>query len=496
MLTENVRRAAAEFGPRPAYVTADGWAVSYAELDRAADEVAAAVKTMGVGDGATVALVLESTVDYVALYLGLARTGATTAGINPRLGLRETNACLARLAPDLVVTSAELIANVGPQHPRHIITLGRSARSLVGGLREAGAGAAPELTADDDRPVCVCFTSGSTGDPRGAWYTNRQLRAIARLDTGGAWGGGGHGMASTQFAHVGFMTKLPWLLASGQTTHLLKRWSAGPMLRLISDNSMTAIAAVAPQIALLLAHPLVTELDFSAVKAVVAGGAPSPPELVVEARRRFGAPYSIRYSSTESGGIGLGTALDAADDEALHTIGRPRPGVEAEVRAPSGAPAPTGEIGELWLRSPTVMSGYWRDPDGTAETLVDGWLHTGDLARVDDARCFTLAGRIKEMFIRGGYNVYPMEVESVLGSHPRVSEIAIVPTSDSVMGEIGVAVVVASDPSSPPSLESLREFGAADLASYKLPEAVRHVDALPRNAGDKIDRQALIDLTA
>ena len=166
------------------------------------------------------------------------------------------------------------------------------------------------------------------------------------------------------------------------------------------------------------------------------------------------------------------------------------------MRAPSGAPAPTGEIGELWLRSPTVMSGYWRDPDGTAETLVDGWLHTGDLARVDDARCFTLAGRIKEMFIRGGYNIYPMEVESVLGSHPRVSEIAIVPTSDSVMGEIGVAVVVACDPSSPPSLESLREFGAADLASYKLPEAVRYVDALPRNAGDKIDRPALTDLTA
>ena len=215
--------------------------------------------------------------------------------------------------------------------------------------------------------------------------------------------------------------------------------------------------------------------------------------MVAEARRRFGAPYSIRYSSTESGGIGLGTALDAADDEALHTIGRPRPGTEAEVRAPSGAPEPAGAIGELWLRSPTVMSGYWRDPEGTAETLVDGWLRTGDLARVDDAGRFRLAGRVKEMFIRGGYNVYPMEVESVLGAHPQVNDIAIVPTSDEVMGEIGVAVVVSSDPSSAPSLESLREFGAGLLASYKLPEAVRYVDALPCNAGDKLDRLALSD---
>jgi acyl-CoA synthetase (AMP-forming)/AMP-acid ligase II len=139
------------------------------------------------------------------------------------------------------------------------------------------------------------------------------------------------------------------------------------------------------------------------------------------------------------------------------------------------------------------MSGYWRDPDGTAETLVDGWLRTGDLARVDEAGRFRLAGRIKEMFIRGGYNVYPMEVESVLGAHPQVNDIAIVPTSDEVMGEIGVAVVVASDPSSAPSLESLREFGAGLLASYKLPEAVRYVDALPRNAGEKLDRLALSD---
>ena len=114
MLTENVRRAAAEFGARPAFVTADGWAVSYAELDRTADEVASALRTMGVGDGATVALVLESTVDYVALYLGLARIGATTAGINPRLGRRETNACLAALGPDLVVARS---ASASPQAP-------------------------------------------------------------------------------------------------------------------------------------------------------------------------------------------------------------------------------------------------------------------------------------------------------------------------------------------------------------------------------------------
>ena len=139
MLTENVRRAAAEFGSRVAYVADDGWAVSYAELDRAADEVAAALRTLGLGERATVALVLESTVDYLALYLRLARIGAVTAEINPRLRPRETNACLAALAPDLVVASAELMDNVAERHPRHMISVGDSARSLVGGLRDVGA---------------------------------------------------------------------------------------------------------------------------------------------------------------------------------------------------------------------------------------------------------------------------------------------------------------------------------------------------------------------
>ncbi|MEZ5166958.1 MAG: AMP-binding protein [Acidimicrobiales bacterium] len=215
------------------------------------------------------------------------------------------------------------------------------------------------------------------------------------------------------------------------------------------------------------------------------------PALVQECRERFGAGYSIRYSSTESGGIGLGTALDADDEEALHTIGRPRPGVEAEIRDPDGNPVADGSIGELWLRSDCVMSGYWNDPEATATTLVEGWLRTGDLARIDERGLFRLAGRLKEMYIRGGYNVYPMEVESVLVGHPAVAEVAIVPRPDPVMGEIGVAVLVVAEGSAPPALEELRDFGIDHLAAYKLPEAIRAVDALPRNSSDKVDRRTL-----
>ena len=497
MLTEIARRAAVEFADTEAFVTEHGWSITYAQLDRAADEAATGLFDKGIRPGSVLALATPSNVDFVVLYLAAARLGAVTAGLNPRFTGPELRACIDVLDADLVIASPTLAAAMGPiDSSIAVVDAGDSAHTVTARFRVPDAAPVPDLPADPERPVCICFTSGSTGQPRGGWYANRQLQAIADLDTGGAWGGGGHGLSSVAMAHVGFMTKLPWMLASGRTTHLLERWRARPILDLITRYQMPAITGVAPQIALLLNLPDIAEHDFDHVKAIVAGGAASPPALVEEARRVFGAPYSIRYSSTESGGIGIGTALDADDDEALHSIGRPRPGVEADIRDENGDPLPDGEVGELWLTSPAVMSGYWNDPVGTAETLVNGWLRTGDLATRDDKGIFRLRGRVKEMFIRGGYNVYPMEVEGVLLDHPGVAEIALVPRPDPVMGEIGVAVIVPVDPSAPPTLDDLRVHGAATLAHHKLPEAIRVVAELPRNASDKIDRRALARVEA
>ncbi len=494
MLTAASRRAATDHADTVAFVPAlpgrDERGITYAELDRAADEAAAGLAESGVGEGAVVALLTASDADHVVAYLALARLGAVTAGINHRLRPREVGACLDTLRPDLVVADRTRADTLADRLTGHRVVLVGSGTTPLAELR-LGGGRVPPLADDPDRPVCICFTSGSTGTPRAAVFTGRQLAAVAHLDTGGAWGGGGHALSPTSMAHVGFMTKLPWLLASGRTTHLLERWSAGPVLDLIARHRMSAVTGVAPQIALLVGHPDAGRLDFSAVRAIVVGGAASPPSLVRRARSVFGAPYSIRYSSTESGGVGLATALDADDDEALHTIGRPRPGVDAEVRDEAGRSLPPGEVGELWLRSPAVMSGYWNDPAATSAVLVDGWLRTGDLARVDGRGLFRLAGRSSEMFIRGGYNVHPQEVEAVLAEHPAVADVVVVPRPDGVMGEIGVAVVVPADRARPPSLDELRRFAAADLAHWKLPEALRCVDALPRNASDKVDRLAL-----
>jgi acyl-CoA synthetase (AMP-forming)/AMP-acid ligase II len=473
-LAATVRAAAARFGPRPALVDPDGTALSYAELDARSDLVAAAMRAAGVGAGDVVLLRLPSDSGYVVAYAATAKLGAVTAGVNPRLARPEQEAVARTAGPALALSD-----------PAQLDELAAT------GAATPGPPVAP-LDADPDRPVALVFTSGTTGQPKGALFLERQLAAVTTVDVADAWGDPTAAatpmLAGTQFAHVGFMTKLPWYLRLGTTTHVLARWRAADALACIAEHRIPSIGGVAPQMALLLREDL-DRWDLSCVQTIIMGGAASPPALVREARQRLGAAYSIRYSSTESGGCGTGTAFDADDDEALFTVGKPRGGIEVRVHAPDDG------VGEVWLRSPTTMAGYWRDEAATAEALVqhDGgtWLRTGDLGTIDDRGNLRLAGRSKELFIRGGYNVYPAEVEAVLADHPLVREVVVVPRPDDVMGELGVAVVVPVDPAVPPSLEDLRRHGEGRLARYKLPEAVRVVEEIPLTPMQKVDRATL-----
>jgi len=175
------------------------------------------------------------------------------------------------------------------------------------------------------------------------------------------------------------------------------------------------------------------------------------------------------------------------------SVGRPHAGIDLAVRhLDTGADVAAGEVGEVCLRSPAVMSGYWRDPDATAAAFwPDGFVRTGDLGHLDDQGRLRLVGRAKEMYVRGGYNVYPMEVEAVLAGHPAVAEVAVVSRPDDTMGEIGVAVVAPADPARPPTLDELRAFAAERLAHHKLPEQLQLVDHLPLTPMEKVDKRAL-----
>ncbi|MEO6988904.1 MAG: class I adenylate-forming enzyme family protein [Aquihabitans sp.] len=468
-----VSEAAHRFGDRPAFVDPDGSVLTYRRLHERSDEVAAGLQGRGIGIGSVVALTLPSRSFWVVAYVAIAKVGATMAGVNPRLTEAERAACLDRVEPGLVMADVDTV----------------EALAVAGGRPEP-------LAADPDRPTTIVFTSGTTGTPKGAWFTDRQLAAVTRYDVGDAWGDDTpiHQYGSTQFAHVGFATKLPWYLRMGTTTHLLDRWRAADVLDLVEREQIGTIGGVAPQLALLLRDPDFDQRDLSCVKLLVMGGAASPPALVTEARRRFDAGYSIRWSSTESGGVGTGTSVDDPDEEALHTVGRPRAGIAVEIRDDLDRPLPDGQTGQIWLRSDATMSGYWNDPQATADVLIDGWLRTGDLGRISATGRLVLTGRMGEMYIRGGYNVFPAEVASVLAGHPGVHDVAVVARPDDVLGEVGVAVVVPADQAAPPTLEDLRTFGAEVLSRHKLPEALVVVDQLPLTAMQKVDRRALSSL--
>lgn len=436
--------------------------------------------------GDVIALVLPPGPEYLVAYLAAARVGAVTTGVNDRLAPAERVAVLDRAGPRLVIGAPELIGDLAGD-----VVAAAPADAVAHVLADLQRDEpVPALPDDPDRPVAIVFTSGTTGLPKGALYTNRQLAFITATEVGDTWGGGTRSFTGTSFAHLGFMTKLPGNLQRGGTTFMMRRWRAADALALLAREHMTTVAGVPTQLALMLADPGFDAYDLDAVRFIVVGGGPVTPGLAAEARARFGAALATRYSCTEAG-IGLGTSFTDPDEDAIVSVGRPHASVDLAVVDDGDRPVPPGEVGQVCLRSPAVMAGYWRDPEATAAAFTaTGHVRTGDLGWVDDRGRLRLVGRSKEMYVRGGYNVYPVEVEAVLSTHPDVAAVAVVPRADAVMGEVGVAAVVPR-PGATVSLDALRAFAQDRLAHYKLPEALVAVDALPLTAGEKVDRRAL-----
>jgi acyl-CoA synthetase (AMP-forming)/AMP-acid ligase II len=485
LLPELTREAATRHGGRSAYVSADG-DVTFRDLDAWSDEVAAGFAARGLATGDVVALVLPTAVTYPLAYLAAAKCGLVTAGVNARLAVPEQARLLSLVRPALVITAYD---DTPAPEGAEVIRVDGGGR--LEELRRSGRRPPPWPADDPDRPVAIVFTSGTTGTPKGAVFGDRQLAAVLRTDVGAAWSQGGASLAGTSLAHLGFMTKLPGHLQAGSTSYLLPRWSARAALELTARHRLPLLSGVPTQLALMLAEPSFADRDLSSVRLVLIGGGPATPALVRAARDRLGAPVCVRYSCTEAG-IGLGTRPDDPLEDAETTVGRPQPGVELAVRDADGRDLPVGEVGDVLLRSAAVTSGYWSDEAATRQLFTtDRFVRTGDLGLRDDRGRLRLVGRSTEMYVRGGYNVFPVAVEAALASAPGVRAVAVVPRADEVYGEVGVAVVVPDDPDRAPTLAQLRAHGGGALARHELPEDLRLVDTLPLTTGDKLDRTAL-----
>ena len=299
-------------------------------------------------------------------------------------------------------------------------------------------------------------------------------------------------LVPTPFAHAGYMAKLWEQLAWGMTIVISPTpWTAADMVGLLGAERITVAGGVPTQWAKLLEEPGLDTIETGGLRIGVVATAPAPPELVERVTARLGCSLVVRYAMTESPSI-TGTEPGDPPDVSYRTVGRPQPGVTVELRDEAGAPVGAGEVGRVHVRSAGMMRGYWNAPELTADALgADGWLRSGDLGHLDPNGNLVLVGRVGDLYIRGGYNVYPLEVEHVLAEHPAVTEAAVLGVAAPVIGEIGVAFVVPVAGCEAPSLDELRAWCGARLADYKAPDRMVVLDALPRTPMAKVDKEAL-----
>jgi acyl-CoA synthetase (AMP-forming)/AMP-acid ligase II len=364
-------------------------------------------------------------------------------------------------------------------------------RDLAGAATLDPPAALPRLDPTDD--VAIVWTSGTTGVPKGAVFDHECFRATA-ASAGPLSATFDRRVNAIPFPHVAYMARQWDEIEHVITTVITPTpWKAGEALRILQDEGITVGQGVPAQWSLLLAHPDFDATDLSSLRIAGTGAATSSPELVREMRQRLGCPVIVRYASTETSSI-TGSVPGDPDEVVARTVGRAQPATEVEVvDAATGTPLPPGEIGVVRCRSRAVMRRYWRDPERTADVLSpDGWITTGDLGEFDADGNLTLRGRTGEMYIRGGYNVYPPEVEAVLDEHAAIDRSAVVGVPDPVLGEIGVAFVVAAGGATVDA-DEVRAWCRSRLADFKTPDRVVVVDELPLTSVLKVDKRALVE---
>jgi acyl-CoA synthetase (AMP-forming)/AMP-acid ligase II len=482
-IADLMQAACDQIGDHEAYVDGDV-RLTFAEWVSLADRVAGVLAGHGVGRGDVVALHLGPSVDYAICYAAVARMGAVTSGVNPRLGPREIGSIALRCKPRVVISDAPGAASLWSG----ATILDRS--ELLASARQ-GSPRSPDLESRGSDPVSIIWTSGTTGTPKGAWFDHRNLEA-AVASAGVMTHAFDRRISTVPMVHAGYMAKLWEQFAMGVTTVLSPTpWSAETMLETLVKERITVAAGVPTQWSKLMDLPDVNKVDLSPLRIGLVATAPASPELVERVSRTIGCPLVVRYAMTESPSI-TGTEPDDPVEKQYRTVGRPQEGMSVEIVDQEGRVLLQGDVGRIRIRGPCVMRGYWLDPEHTAEALgEDGALLSGDLGRIDEDGCVVLVGRSGDMYIRGGYNVYPLEVENRLAEHPGVEQVAVLGVSADVIGEIGVAVVVPSPGAAPPTLDDLRVFVGDGLADYKRPDRLVLVDALPLTAMMKIDKAAL-----
>ncbi|WP_311269536.1 FadD3 family acyl-CoA ligase [Sphingobium sp. WCS2017Hpa-17] len=504
-------RSAAERWPDDIALIEGSRSWTFTALWDDARAVASAFIASDIGRGDRIAIWAPNGREWILAALGAQILGATIVPLNTRFKGQEAADILRRsrsrmlFAPDRFLNTdyRGLIANEDLPDLAETILIGGDGPGSWNAFLTRGSGALDpavetalgQLSGDDIADII--FTSGTTGRPKGALTAQRQVMQIfgdwaVRVDLRQ----GDRYLIVNPFFHT-FGYKAGWAacLARGATIIPMALFDGAEMVRQIEENKINFLPGP-PTIYLTLLHELEGEKtrDFSSLRVAVTGAAPVAPALVERMRNELGMSNIVNgYGMTECGTISMTRQGDDAQTVA-HSCGYPMPGLEVRCVDEAGKPLPVGEQGELWVRGPSVMKGYLDDPKATAEAIdADGWLHTGDIGTIDARGYLAITDRKKDMYISGGFNCYPAEIEKLLASHPGIETAAVIGIPDERMGEIGKAYVVLR-PGHDAQESDILQWARINMANYKAPRRITFVTELPRNAGGKVLRAALRDL--
>jgi fatty-acyl-CoA synthase len=501
----NLRAAVARFGDRDAVVdVATQRRLSYRGVDEAVEAVARGLLARGVAIGDRVGIWAPNCVEWYLVQYATARIGAILVNINPSYRTHEVEYVLRQAEVGTLVAAAAfktsdyraMIDEVRGGLPQltDVIYLGEPSWDA---LLADGAGLAPEATAQRsaqlsfDDSINIQYTSGTTGFPKGATLSHHNI-----LNNGYFVGEVcGYTEADRICVPVPFYHCFGMVMGNlAATSHgacvVIPAPGFDPVatLRAVVDEQCTSLYGVPTMFIAELAVPDFAGYDLSSLRTGIMAGSPCPVEVMKRVISEMHMPeVTICYGMTETSPVSTQTRADDSLERRVSSVGRVHPHLEVKVVDPeTGLPVPVGQPGEFCTRGYSVMRGYWNEPDKTAEVLRDGWMHTGDLATMDDEGYLSIVGRIKDMVIRGGENVYPREVEEFLYTHPDIVDAQVIGVPDERYGEELMAWIRVRPGADPLSAEALRDFCTGRLAHYKVPRYVHVVEEFPMTVTGKV----------